>query len=87
MYNVELTGKAKKQLSKLNSFHKKIVSSWIQKNLYHCDNPRQYGKALKGNLKGLWRYRVGDYRIIADIQDDKVLILVLEIADRKEVYR
>ncbi len=50
------------------------------------DNPRSRGKGLVGNLRGLWRYRVGDYRILCRIQDDKLVIVIVEIGHRKEVY-
>jgi len=46
-----------------------------------------HGKPLKGNLKGVWRYRVGDYRLFADIQDDKLVIFLFEVAHRKEIYK
>ena len=52
----------------------------------NLDDPRSRGKGLSSNLAHLWRYRVGDYRIICDIQDDKIIISVLRIAHRKEVY-
>ncbi len=55
--------------------------------LDNTDNPRQQGKALQGNKKGYWRYRVGDFRVIADIVDNQVCILVLEVAHRKEIYK
>ncbi len=51
------------------------------------DDPRELGMALKGSLGDLWRYRVGDFRILCDIQDRKVTILVLQIGNRREVYR
>lgn len=49
--------------------------------------PRQRGKGMAANLAGLWRYRVGDYRLICDIQDDEMVVLVLQVAHRSEVYR
>lgn len=87
MYKVELTRQAKKQLKKLDIHTAKLILAWLRKNLEGCDNPRVHGKALTANLSGKWRYRIGDYRIIADIQDDKILILVLEIGHRKEIYK
>ncbi len=53
----------------------------------HLENPRSKGKALVGNLAGLWRYRVGDYRIVCDIEDGVLVILVVDVAHRREVYR
>lgn len=51
------------------------------------ENPRSRGKALVGNLAGLWRYRIGDYRIICDIEDSVLLIVVVNVAHRREIYR
>jgi mRNA interferase RelE/StbE len=62
------------------------ITDWIEKNLNGCNDPRKYGKALAGNLKGLWRYRIGDYRIIAEIQDDKLIIDIIETGPRKKIY-
>ena len=52
-----------------------------------AENPRQWGKPLHGEKQGLWRYRVGHYRLICDIQDERVIVLVLEVGHRKDVYR
>lgn len=63
-----------------------MIYSQIGKNLEDCENPKEHGKALAANLKGYWRCRVGDCRIIADIQDDKIVILILTSGHRSEVY-
>ena len=78
-YSVLLTQKAKKQLSKLDKYTSKLIVSWLKKNLDGCENPRIHGKALVSNKAGQWRYRVGDYRILAEIKDDEVIILELQI--------
>ena len=62
-----------------------MIKAWIVKNLVDCDNPRVHGKALTANRSGQWRYRIGDYRVIADIQDEKVIIMVVEIGHRRNV--
>ena len=85
-YKVEISSVARKQLKKLDRRIVAIIVSWIEKNLNNCENPRLYGKALRGNLKGLWRYRIGDYRIIAEIEDEKLVILIIEIGHRKSIY-
>ena len=85
-YRVEFTSGAKKNLKKLDRTTAGIITGWIRKNLEGCDNPRQHGKALTANRKGQWRYRVGDYRLIAEIQDERIVILVLQIGHRREVY-
>ena len=85
-YKVDYTKSAIKKLKALNKSVRSMVLNWIEKNLIGCSNPRQHGKALVGNHSGKWRYRVGDYRIIADILDDKIVILVLNVGHRREIY-
>ncbi|PAF46094.1 addiction module toxin RelE [Helicobacter sp. 12S02634-8] len=77
--------KAEKQLEKLGFATQKQISKYVA-NLETLPNPRQKGKALTGNLKGLWRYRVQDYRLICHIQDKELIILCLEIDHRSKVY-
>ncbi|HHX69397.1 MAG: type II toxin-antitoxin system RelE/ParE family toxin [Miniphocaeibacter sp.] len=86
-YTVEYEKKAIRQLSKLDNGTSKLIINWIEKNLINTDNPRSNGKSLKGDLKEYWRYRVGSYRIIAEINDNKLIILLVNIAHRKEVYK
>ena len=89
-YGVKFTESAEKDLKKINKSNKaiaKLLKKWISENLIGIQNPKQRGKALTGNLKGLWRYRVGSYRIIAEIKNDIFLILIIEISDRKEIYK
>ena len=85
-YSIDYTPKALRSLKKLDKSTRKLILSWIEKNLIDCDNPRQHGKALVANHSGKWRYRIGDYRLICEIDDGKVIILVLEIGHRKEIY-
>ncbi|MBO6008936.1 MAG: type II toxin-antitoxin system RelE/ParE family toxin [Ruminobacter sp.] len=86
-YSVLFTQKAKKQLSKLDRNTAKLIASWLKKNLEGCENPRIHGKALVANKACQWRYRVGDYRILAEIRDEEVIILVLQIGHRREIYK
>jgi mRNA interferase RelE/StbE len=85
-YKVELTQKALKSLKKLDKSTARLLLAWIEKNLEDCENPRAHGKSLTANKSGQWRYRVGDYRILAEIQDAQIVILVLEIGHRRNVY-
>ena len=62
------------------------IYNWIGKNLENCEDPRRTGKALTGQFKGSWRYRVGDYRILAEIHDDVLVILLIDIGHRSTVY-
>ena len=86
MYHVEFTKAALKQLKKLDKGTSALILGWIRKNLEGCTDPRLHGKGLTANRSGQWRYRVGDYRIIAEIDDGKVTILVINIGHRREVY-
>lgn len=85
-YHVEFTKEALKQLKKMDISNASLILGWIRKNLENCENPRIHGKGLVANRSGQWRYRIGDYRIIAEILDDKVLILVLNIGHRRDIY-
>ena len=85
-FHVELTESARKELKKLDHYTQKIILLWLNKNLEGCSNPRLHGKALSANRAGQWRYRVGDYRIIAKIEDNKLIILVIAIGHRREIY-
>lgn len=86
-YHVEYTKEALKELKKLDKHTAMFIVAWIRKNLEGCHDPRAHGKGLTANKSGQWRYRVGDYRIIADIQEEKVLILVLGVGHRREIYK
>ena len=85
-YHVEFTRAALRDLKKLDRRTAAIITGWIRKNLEGCENPRQHGKGLTANRSGQWRYRVGDYRILADIQDNKIVILILNAGHRSEIY-
>lgn len=86
MYRVYLSKKAIKSLQKMDKASANLIKSWIAKNLENTDEPRKFGKSLKGNLKSYWRYRIGDYRLIAEINDKEVLILILNASHRKDIY-
>lgn len=87
MYRVDYTDKVQKQFSKLGSNSSEMIRKWIHKNLDGTDNPRLHGKPLVGDFSGKWRYRIGDYRLLAEIRDDELLILALEVGHRMEIYR
>lgn len=66
---------------------RRIIVAWLLKNIDRCENPRVHGKGLSADKSGIWRYRVGDYRILCDIQDDELVVLAIEIGHRKDMYR
>ena len=85
-YRVQYADDALGALKKIDRYQAKIIVAWIEKNLVGCENPRLYGKPLTANLKGLWRYRIGAYRVIAEIQDKIVTIEIIDIGHRREIY-
>lgn len=87
IYTVEFTESAKKDLKKLDIYTQKIILLWLNKNLQGCENPKAHGKPLSANRAGEWRYRIGDYRIIALVEDNKLIILVIAIGHRKDIYK
>jgi len=87
MYSVVYEKEAIKSLRKLDHAAAAMLYGWIEKNLAGCSDPRLHGKALIADKKGYWRYRVGSYRIIADIQDELVRIEIINAAHRREVYQ
>ena len=85
-WEVRISKKAQGQLRKLDPGHRRIILSWLAKNIQGCENPRLYGKALSGDYAGKWRYRVGDYRIIVEIADRELIVLALKIGHRSDIY-
>lgn len=85
-YKIETTPKFDKEFKKLDNYTKRMIKAWIDKNLVNCDNPRQHGKGLTANRSGQWRYRIGDYRLICIIEDDKLIITALNIGHRRDIY-
>ena len=87
IYELKYEARAVKQIKKLDPSTRKLIKSWIEKNLLNTDNPRQHGKGLTGSLSQYWRYRVGDYRILAEINDAEIIIIIVEVGDRRDIYR
>ena len=85
-YEVELSERFKKEFRKLDKYTQKIIRAWINKNLVGTENPRLHGKGLTSNRSGQWRYRIGDYRLICNINDNKLIILALSVGHRRDVY-
>ena len=87
MFHVVFSDQARKDLRKMDRQVSVFILNWIRKNLEGCENPRMHGKALTGDKAGVWRYRVGDYRLICEIHDEEITILVLTAGHRKQFYR
>lgn len=85
-WNIEWDDRARKELRKLDSPIQKDILSYLRLRIAESDNPRIFGQSLSGNKTGLWRYRVGNYRIICRIEDDAFVVLVIGVGHRKEIY-
>ena len=86
-WTVEITSTAAKQISKLDRPAQARVVRFLREKLAVEEDPRRLGKPLRGEKAELWRYRVGDYRVICQIHDERVVVLVLRVGHRKDVYR
>jgi len=85
-WNVELTATAQKQLKKLDRKWQAAILDYLEDEIAPLDDPRSRGKALMGDKKGIWRYRVGDYRVLCKIMDSELVIAAITIGHRKDVY-
>lgn len=84
-YHVVYSERALKELKRMDKYTRQMIYSWIDKHLEGCENLRQFGKGLTANRSGQWRYRIGDYRLICEISDGKLVILALAVGHRREI--
>ncbi|MFF2320650.1 type II toxin-antitoxin system RelE/ParE family toxin [Agrobacterium sp. NPDC058088] len=88
IWTIEYDVLVQKEMRKIDPQIRQRIRAFLQERVAALANPRQTGAALQGSeLGNFWRYRVGDYRIICDIQDHKLVVLVVEIGHRREIYR
>ena len=87
-YSVELSAEVDRELDNLDAQHRRRILKFLHERVAKLDDPRSIGEALHGSRLGeFWKYHVGDYRLISKIEDDCLVVLVLRIGDRKEIYR
>ena len=86
IWKIEFDSDVEKDLKKLGHTAQKRVIKFLKEKIATEHDPRTHGKVLSGSLTGLWRYRVGDYRIIAKIEDDVFIVLVVKVGHRKDIY-
>jgi mRNA interferase RelE/StbE len=86
IWRVEFDRDAARDLRKLDAQAQRHILRYLRERIATEEDPRRFGHALTGDLKGLWRYRVGDYRIVASIEDDRFVVLVVTVGHRREVY-
>lgn len=85
-WQIEFSETAIKQFARLDHQVKKEIQQFLRKRLATEENPRRFGAPLRRNLSGLWKYRIGDYRVMADIQDERIVIVIVKIGHRSKVY-
>lgn len=86
VWTVEFDDRARRELRRLDPKVQKDIFRYLRERIAGSPDPRQFGKPLRMNLAGLWRYRVGDYRLICRIEDNRLVVLVIKVAHRREVY-
>ena len=85
-YRIMIPDDVNKKILKFDKNTRKLLYDYISKNLKNTENPRLHGKALTGNLKGLWRYRIMDYRLSVDIQDEQLIIVAVDFNHGRKIY-
>ena len=85
-WDYRVSERALKELRKLGPDASRRILAFLDNRIQETDNPRQFGKALKGELGEFWRYRVGDYRVLCKIEDDVLIVLVVKIGHRRDIY-
>ena len=86
-WTVEVSDFAERQFRKLDRSVRDRLLGYLYDRIEGCKNPRHFGEPLKGEMAGLWRYRVGDYRIICKLEDNRLVVVALAVGHRREIYR
>jgi mRNA interferase RelE/StbE len=86
-WTIDYVASVRKSLEKIDAAGRRRIRAYLEERVAKLDDPRQIGKPLTGELGGLWRYRVGDYRIICELRDAQLVVLVVTVDHRKDVYR
>ena len=84
--NIEYDSRVVKEMKKLDRKAQQQILAYFDERIAPSSDPRAFGKSLKSSFSGLWRYRIGDYRAICRIEDEKMVVLVLRVAHRSTVY-
>ena len=87
MWTVEVDAHAAREIRRLDAEAQRRILIFLRERIAIAEDPRRFGSALTGPRTGLWRYRVGDYRLICRIEDERVVVLVLPVGHRRDVYR
>lgn len=85
-YRLVVSEGVRKKIKKMDKHLGLMLAKDMKSKLDRLEDPRRFGKALKGDHKGLWSYRIGAYRVICDIRDDELIVLAIDIGHRKNIY-
>lgn len=86
-WKIKYLKSVQKNIRKIDRKERDRIREYLESHIANSDNPRQFGKALKGNHSEFWRYRVGNHRIICELKDNSITILVIRIGHRKNIYK
>ncbi len=85
-YRLEFAPDVRKQFKKMDKYQAALLTRWLYQNIDGTDNPREHGKALSANRAGQWRYRIGNYRVIVEIEDERLVVTAIQVGHRKNIY-
>ncbi len=86
-YRLLFSKRALKELKKMDKAVSALIFAWLKKNVDGAADPRAFGKALTGDKKEMWHYRIGNYRVLANIEDENLTIIAIEIGHRRDIYK
>jgi mRNA interferase RelE/StbE len=86
VWRIDFDSEAARDLRKLGAEPQRLILRYLRQRIATAEDPRRFGRPLTGDLKGLWRYRIGDHRIVASIEDDRLVVLIVTVGHRRDVY-
>ena len=85
-YRLEFTPEIQKQLRKMDKHQATLIVRWLYQHIDGIDDPRKFGKGLTANRSGQWRYRIGKYRVLVEIEDDQMVVIAIQVGHRRNIY-
>lgn len=85
-YRLEFTPEIQKQLRKMDKHQATLIVRWLYQHIDGIDDPRKFGKGLIANRSGQWRYRIGKYRVLVEIEDDQMVVIAIQVGHRRNIY-
>lgn len=85
-YRLEFTREAQRSIRKMDKYQAKLITRWLYQNVDGVEDPCAFGKGLTANRSGQWRYRIGNYRVIVEIEDDHLVVTAINIGHRRDIY-